>query len=115
MVYSVKTADGKVVVLDTGKDEVLYKAPVNPPNSGKRYTRGTDLLAHRAKSGAVYFYLLHWSMWLGESERIELVSHSQAEEFLFEKCAEPGCGHLKYEDAMRLNEQYGFRLYEETA
>ncbi len=115
MKYAVRVGDGKVVVLDTERDEVLYRAPTNPPGTGREFTRGTDLLAHQSKGGKVYFYLLHWSMWQGESDKIELISRAQAEEFLLEKCAASGWGHLDYEDALDLNERYGFKLYEETA
>lgn len=82
MGITLRTEDGKRVIVDIFKDECIYDAPHNPPNTGSTYTRGTDLHAHVAKSGTTYYYLYHWSMWQGEdSERFELLTTGEAQDF----------------------------------
>jgi hypothetical protein len=80
-----KTPEGKKVVCNTGTDEILYKAPINPPNTGTAYTRGTDLYTHVSRSGNRYFYFRHWSMWQGEEGSYELISSEEAKNFLLDK------------------------------
>lgn len=115
MRVALKTPEGKTVVVDTKTDEALYTAPCNPPNTGTRYTRGTDLFAHKARSGKTYFYFRHWSLWQGEEDNIRLCSKTEAQRFLEEKAAAAGWEQLSEQDAQEINERYGFRLYEETA
>ena len=114
MRVALKTPDGKTVVVDTKTDDKLYAAPCNPPNTGTQYTRGKDLLAHKARSGKVYFYFHAWSLWQGEEDRVWLCSKKEAEEFLEEKAAASGWEQLTEGEAKELNETYGFHLYEET-
>jgi len=109
-----RTQDMKKVVIDLSTDTKLYETPVNPPNTGTEYTRGTDLMAHKARSGNVYFYEYFWSMWQGEQEQFELVSKEQAEEFLLQKMSLSdlaGMTETEIEKAIG----FGFNLLEEDA
>lgn len=106
--------NGERVVIDMKKDECLYSAPVNPPNTGTAFTRGTDLYAHKAQSGKVYFYANRWSLWQGEEGGIRLMTKEEAEEFLTEKLSLTGCGALDEADAAKC-EAYGLDLLTETA
>jgi len=75
--------DGTTWIANTKKDEVLYESPVNPPNTGTEYTRGTDLYIHKTKSHGDKFFFYHWSMWQGEEENIVSITKERAQEFLF--------------------------------
>ena len=112
--HVLRTQDGKKVVIDVSKDTKLYESPVNPPNTGTRYTRGTDLLAHKARSGNVYFYFYHWSMWQGEEDEFELVDRNTAEEFLVERAGLSGWAGLDEHEIERAKE-FGLDIMEETA
>jgi hypothetical protein len=68
------TPEGKKVVINTDTDECLYEAPHNPPNTGTRFTSGTDLYAHKARSGKDYFYAHYWSMWQGSGSSYTLIT-----------------------------------------
>jgi len=81
------TPDGKKVVITPEKDVRLYNAPHNPPNTGTSYTAGIDLYAHKARSGTVYFYTYHWSMWQGTESYYNLVTESQARDFILGKAS----------------------------
>ena len=78
------TQDEKKVKVDTSHDVNLYCAPHNPPNTGTKYTSGTDLYYHRARSGNEYFYTHYWSMWQGSEEVFELITKKEAEKFLID-------------------------------
>lgn len=106
--------EGKKVILNTEKDQPLYLAPFNPPNTGIAYTRGTDLYHHKAQSGDDYFYFKHWSMWLGEKDSLELCSREEAEDFLIHKASLDGRGALDIDELEQL-ECLGFNLLEEDA
>ena len=71
-------------MVDMNADVRLFDAPSNPPNTGTRYTSGTDLFAHKARSGTWYYYKYSWSMWQGESSNYELIDADDAKEFLLE-------------------------------
>jgi len=79
-----KTPDGKKVVVDIKGDVLLYDAPQNPPNTGTRFTSGTDLYAHKARSGKVYFYSYFWSMWEGTDSSYKLLTEDEAKEFILD-------------------------------
>jgi len=49
--------------------------------------RGTDLLAHTAPSGTVYYYLWHWTLRPGETHIIQLITKDSAQIFLMEQNA----------------------------
>jgi hypothetical protein len=78
------TPDGKRVKINTKEDRCLYDAPQNPSNTGTTYTRGTDLYAHKARSGNWYFYKYHWSMWQGEESALHLITEDEAKDFVIE-------------------------------
>ncbi len=108
------TDDGKRVIVNTKTDVCLYETPCNPPNTGTDYTRGTDLYAHRARSGNMYFYLRHWSLWQGEGSNLELISRDEAENFLLEKAGLSGFAAMEESEIEKAIE-LGFDLFEETA
>ncbi|MCX6690523.1 MAG: hypothetical protein NTW33_00380 [Methanoregula sp.] len=56
-----KTPDGEDVVVSINSDVCLYKAPTNSPFTERRDTVGNDIYAHKARSGAIYFYIYSWS------------------------------------------------------
>ena len=109
------TPNGKKVVIDRKTDPCLYSAPVNPPNTGTRYTTGTDLFAHKARSGKMYYYFYEWSMWQGEESSYELCSKSEAEEFLISKLSNDGWDSISEEKAVEIEKDFGFNLLNETA
>ena len=109
-----KTPEGKRVVVNRNADVILYDSPVNPPNTGTKYTQGTDLLAHKARSGTVYFYLYHWSMWQGTEESYELVEPDEAREFLLQKAGLTGVAELSESERERV-EEYFPDIFEEDA
>jgi hypothetical protein len=113
-IYILKTPEGKVVRVDTDRDEKLYRAPVNPPNTGDTYTRGTDLYRHVARSGRAYYYFIHWSMWQGEEPSIELASEQRAKEFLIEKAGVAGAAKLSDKEMKRAEELFP-GIFDETA
>jgi hypothetical protein len=108
------TDDGKRVIVNTKTDVCLYETPCNPPNPGTDYTRGTDLYAHRARSGNVYFYLHHWSLWQRESSWLELVDRHEALDFLLEKARLTNVAAMD-EDEIETAKEFGFNILEETA
>jgi hypothetical protein len=109
-----RTQDSRKVVIDVSKDVTLYSAPVNPPNTGSQYTRGRDLLAHKARSGNVYFYFYSWSMWQGDEDEFELCSKATAEAFLTRKAGLTGWAAID-EHEITLAKEYGIDVMEETA
>jgi hypothetical protein len=108
------TEEGKKVVIDTKQDARLYESPQNPPNTGTRYTRGTNLYCHETKNKNKYFYFYSWSMWQGEGGEIVLCSKKEAEDFLIEKAGNVGWDSLDDTEYEYL-EKYGFNLLEENA
>lgn len=84
------TPENKRVVVEVSTDECLYDAPHNPPNTGLQFTSGTDLYAHKARSGKVYFYTYHWSMWQGSEDSYELFDFDDAKDFLLERATIAG-------------------------
>jgi len=112
--HVLRTQDGKKVVIEAAKDAKVYNAPVNPPNTGTRYTTGTDLLAHKARSGNMYFYFYRWSMWEGAEESFELIDKAEAEEFLTEMA---GLGEHAALTGREIEtaKEYGIDIMEETA
>jgi len=88
------TPEGKKVKINMKEDMRLYDAPHNPPNTGTRYTSGTDLFAHKARSGNWYFYEYQWSMWQGTEPSINLVTEEEAKEFIVRKAGKAGHDEL---------------------
>lgn len=106
--------DKGTVVLDPETDKRIYNAPCNPPNTGTTYTRGTDLYLHITRKGNKVFYLIHWSLWQGEGDSIELISEEQAKEFFREKTEASGWARPD-EDEIAYAEKLWPDLFEETA
>ena len=105
------TKDGKRMKI-SDDDPCLFKSPMNPPNTGTRYTTGSDLYAHTTKNGNVYFYLYNWSMWQGSEASYEIISKDEAEEFVIMKMGSfygPSSEELDFCKRFRLN------IDEETA
>ena len=112
--HVLRTQDGKKVVIDVSKDVKLYSAPVNPPNTGTQYTAGTDLLAHKARSGHLYFYFYSWSMWQGSEDEFKLCSRADADDFLTRKAGLGGWAAIDEHEIEKAKE-LGFDVLEETA
>lgn len=81
------TPENKKVKICVRKDVKLYASPENPPNTGTRYTSGTDLLVHQARSGKNYFYLHSWSLWQGSEDSFQLITDEEAKNFLLRKAS----------------------------
>lgn len=112
--HVLRTQDDKKVVIDVQKDVRLYNAPVNPNNTGTRYTTGTDLLVHKARSGKEYLYFYYWSMWQGDEDHFEVCSKETAEAFLVRKAGAAGWASLD-EHEIEIAKEYGIDVLEETA
>lgn len=80
----------KKIIIDTSSDECLYWAPRNPPNTGTKYTTGTDLYMHKTRSGAQVFYLVHWSMWQGSETVYDVITSEEAKQFFETKLSRAG-------------------------
>ncbi len=115
MKVRVKVDDGKIAVLDSETDKVIYEAPHNPPNTGTAYTSGTDLYLHVTKRGRKVFYLYHWSMWQGVEDRIEVISESEAKDFIIEKAGLTGWAALTEREIEKAKSIWGQDFLEETA
>jgi hypothetical protein len=107
--------EGKRVEINMEKDLCLFDAPHNPPNTGTAFTRGTDLYAHKARSGSWYYYHYVWSMWQGENSYCHLVTRAEAIEFLQQKATLDGCGSLDKEDIRKAVEHFGEDIFSENA
>lgn len=92
------TPEGKKVAINPREDVEIYSAPHNPPNTGTAYTAGTDLRAHKARSGKVYFYTYYWSMWEGSHESYALLTEEEAKQFLLSKAQGSGYNGLRNTD-----------------
>ena len=108
------TPDAKRVVVDPKIDQEIYRAPRNPPDTGTQYLSGTDIHAHKARSGKIYFYAYNWSMWQGTETSIELLTRNEVEDFLIAKAGLAGWGRIDESEAKRLEEEFGFEIYTET-
>lgn len=108
------TPEGKKVVINRSTDEQLYDAPNNPPNTGTRYTSGTDLYAHKARSGTWYYYTYAWSMWQGTEDEYALTTEDEAREFILRKASEAGHGRLS-DDERETCEKHFRGIFDEDA
>jgi hypothetical protein len=102
MAQLLMTPDGKKVLVDDNQDECIYEDP-----TGTAYT--TDLHAHKARSGKVYFYSHSWSMWQGIGESYHLLTEGEAKAFLLERSQI--AGHV----AVTRSEAYFPNLFDEDA
>ena len=94
MTIVLKTPEGKKVVVSIKEDNCLYESPNNPPNTGSSYTRGTDLYAHKARSGTMYYYSYSWSMWQGEEASYQLMTPDEMREALIGAAGYSGPGRM---------------------
>jgi len=108
------TPEGKKVVITRSTDEQLYDAPNNPPNTGTRYTAGTDLYAHKARSGTWYYYTYTWSMWQGTEDEYALITEDEAREFILRKASDAGHGRLS-DDERETCEKHFPGIFDEDA
>lgn len=108
MKHVLRTEDKKKVVIDIENDSQLYAA------SAHRETRGTDLYAHRAQSGKIFFYMHEWSRWEGEVDQFILISRDKVEDRLIRLAGLCGDAALTEAEFQRA-EEFGFNLLEETA
>jgi hypothetical protein len=109
-----RTPEGKKVAIAPNNDTCLFSAPHNPPDTGTAYTSGTDLYAHKARSGKVYFYSYCWSMWQGTESYYNLLTESEAKEFLLGKAEGTGYNGLSNCEVERA-EEYFPGIFDEDA
>ncbi len=88
----------RTLALDPANDTPIYRSPRNgPEENGQAFDRGTDLLAHTAPSGNVYYYLWHWSERPNETNICQLTTEESAELHIQEQCggsvSAPGLDH----------------------
>jgi hypothetical protein len=114
MTVVLKTPEGKKVVVDIVKDNYLYEAPHNPPNTGTRYTSGTDLYAHKARSGTIYYYSHSWSMWEGTEAEFHLMTDEEMKNALIDRASEAGYGRMSDSEREDI-ETYFPGIFEEDA
>jgi TRAP-type uncharacterized transport system substrate-binding protein len=108
------TPEGKKVAITKKTDVNIYESPRNPPNTGTAYTAGTDLYAHKARSGKTYFYTYSWSMWQGSQDNYELLTDGEAKQFLLQKAQGTGYNGLDHSEK-ELAEEYFPGLFDEDA
>lgn len=75
-------AEGTDIVLDTGVDVLIYRAPRPETEDDRRYQRGRDLFVKERAGGPDIYYMHSWSLLPGEQEGIRLVTMNAAERFL---------------------------------
>lgn len=109
------TPEGKKVKISKKDDVCLFDAPHNPPNTGTAYTAGTDLYAHKARSGNWYYYEYHWSMWQGTEERHELITEEEAKRFILERATMSGHMALGASEKQKAEELWGKDFFDEDA
>ena len=81
------TAEWRTLALDPANDTPIYRSPRNGPDeNGPAHDRGTDLFAHTAKSGSVYYYLWHWSLIQNETNICQLTTEESAKLFIRDQC-----------------------------
>jgi hypothetical protein len=80
-------AEWRTLALDPANDTPIYRSPRNgPEENGPAPDRGTDLFAHTAQSGSVYYYLWHWSHRSNETNICQLTTEDSAKQFIREQC-----------------------------
>lgn len=110
-----KTPEGKKVVVDISHDNCLYESPHNPPNTGSSYTRGTDLYAHKARSGTMYYYSYSWSMWQGEEAGYQLMTPDEMREALIDAAGYSGPGRMSDGEKEDIEQNYFPGIFDEDA
>jgi hypothetical protein len=108
------TPEQKKVVVNLSADECLYESPRNLPTTGSPFSSGVDLYAHKAQSGAIYYYTCAWSMMEGSKPEINLLSEKAAKKFLIERAGLAGYEYLIYKKSEKF-EKYFPGIFEEDA
>ena len=72
------------LALNAKFDVALYLSSRKSSETGFSISRGTDLFAHRAPSGTLYFYLYHWSLYSNETNICQITSEDSARNFILE-------------------------------
>lgn len=103
--------DGKKAVVDTKLDEKIYSAPANPPNTGTRYTNGTDIYFHVCKDGREVFYAYDWTMWQGTEEVWRVIDRAEVEAYIIDQIG--GQYTDPSERELTKLEELGFNFFEE--
>ena len=81
---SPRHTEWRTLALNPENDILLYRSLREHPETYGAFDRGTDLFAHAAPSGTVYFYLWHWSKRNGETCICQLTTEDSAVGFLRE-------------------------------
>lgn len=68
--------EGKRIVVNKDSDVRLYS------DGTTNATRGDRLYCHKSRNGNIYYYVYHWTLWQGESNQYELLSKTQAIDYL---------------------------------
>jgi len=107
-----KTPDGEAVVVSINSDVCLYKAPMNPPFTERGYTAGNDIYAHKARSGAIYYYTYSWSVW--QPAGYSLLTVDEVRDRLIDLAGLSGWSRLN-SDEMKIAEHYFPGIFDEDA
>ncbi|WAC05310.1 MAG: hypothetical protein OS112_01390 [Methanoregula sp.] len=108
------TPEQKKVVVNLSADECLYESPHNLPIKGSPSSSRTDLYAHMAQSGAIYYYTHTWSVKEGSKSVFNLLSEEAAKNFLIERAGLAGYEHLISKKDQKF-EKYFPGIFEEDA
>lgn len=103
--------DTKPAVLNTEKDECLYRALRPAIEGSEAHLRGRDLYLHRRKPGKTMYYYHLWTTQSDEVEKIVPVSSRLAERFLASKGII--CQDLPGAKAALTLMQMGYGIHEE--
>lgn len=107
-----KTPDGEDVVVSINSDVCLYKVPMNPPFTERGYTAGNDIYAHKAQSGAIYYYTHSWS--LKQPAGYSLLTADEVRNRLINLAGLSGWSRLN-SDEMKTAERYFPGIFDEAA
>jgi hypothetical protein len=77
-------------------DIALYLSLRDSSETGCSISRGTDLFAHRATSGTIYFYHYHGSLYSNETNICQITSEESVRNYLLE--------HMKGEDRYNITD-----------
>lgn len=89
------------LALNPVTDIPLYRSPRHAPGNNARLHRGTDVFAHAAPGGSIYFYLWHWSMCDSKTDICQLTTADSAKHFIREQvCGREVITGLEHEHLM---------------
>lgn len=113
MTKIIRLEDGTKYIANLKKDPRLYRSPQNPPNTGSRYTEGTDLYAHLTQNHGYQFYKYEWSMYQGSEDKVIPVTRDEAIQFL--ESVSDDYNDFPDSDDIENCKEFGIDLSEETA